>query len=150
MEPCGCHSNQSSHWIFMKSLCHQSFTRGMLQMRNDYVQPADFGDITGQRGWRTTDGPVSYKLPWSLWPRWAKNCELFSKGLIQREIDSKFYFHGKFWISLDTVFTLNLKTPRKPASENVVCLCRLLNILANFSSLFLHTGKQCGSRSDYS
>ena len=27
---------------------------------------------------------------------------------------------------------LTLKTPRKPASENVVCLCRLLNILANF------------------
>ena len=36
---------------------------------------------------------------------------------------------------------LTLKMPRKPASENVVCLCRLLNILANFSNLFLHTGK---------
>ena len=36
------------------------------------------------------------------------------------------------------------------ASENVVCLCRLLNILANFSNLFLHTGKQCGPRSDCS
>ena len=35
---------------------------------------------------------------------------------------------------------LNLKAPRKTASENVVCLCRLLNILANFSKLFLHTG----------
>ena len=45
---------------------------------------------------------------------------------------------------------LTLKTPRKPASENVVCLCRLLNILANFSNLFLHTGKQSGSRSDCS
>ena len=31
---------------------------------------------------------------------------------------------------------LTLKTPRKPASENVVCLCHLLNILANFSNLF--------------
>ena len=39
---------------------------------------------------------------------------------------------------------LTLKMPRKPASENVVCLCHLLNILANFSNLFLHTGKQCG------
>ena len=39
---------------------------------------------------------------------------------------------------------MTLKMPRKPASENVVCLCRLLNILANFSNLFLHTGKQCG------
>ena len=37
---------------------------------------------------------------------------------------------------------LTLKTSRKPASENVR-LCRLLNILANFSNLFLHTGKQC-------
>ena len=26
--------------------------------------------------------------------------------------------------------------PRKLASENIVCLCRLLNILANFSNLF--------------
>ena len=44
--------------------------------------------------------------------------------------------------------TLSLKTPRKPASENVLCLCCLQNILANFSNLFLHTGKQCGPRSD--
>ena len=39
---------------------------------------------------------------------------------------------------------LTLKTSGKPASENVVCLCRLLNILAKMSNLFLHTGKQCG------
>ena len=45
---------------------------------------------------------------------------------------------------------LTLKMPRKPASENVVCLCCLLNILANFSNLFLHTGKQYGPRSDCS
>ena len=32
---------------------------------------------------------------------------------------------------------LILKAPRKTASENVVCLCRLLNILADFSNLFL-------------
>ena len=31
---------------------------------------------------------------------------------------------------------LTLKVPRKTASENVVCLCRLLNIFANFSKLF--------------
>ena len=36
---------------------------------------------------------------------------------------------------------LTPKMPRKSASENV-CLCRLLNILANLSNLFLHTGKQ--------
>ena len=39
---------------------------------------------------------------------------------------------------------LTLKAPRKTASENVVCLCRLLNFLADFSNLFLQTGKQCG------
>ena len=39
---------------------------------------------------------------------------------------------------------LTLKMPRRPTSENVVYLCRLLNMIANFSNLFLHTGKQCG------
>ena len=73
MEPCCCHSNQGSHWISMKSLCNQSPTRGMQQMRNDWDQPADCGDITGQRCWQTTNRPLSYKLPWSLRPRWAKN-----------------------------------------------------------------------------
>ena len=34
------------------------------------------------------------------------------------------------------MFTLTLKMPRKSASENIVCLCHLLNILANFSNLF--------------
>ena len=35
---------------------------------------------------------------------------------------------------------LTLKTPRKPAPENVVCLCRLLYILAKFSNLiWVHT-----------
>ena len=55
-------------------------------------------------------------------------------------------FEVRLKLSLLTVypFTLTIKMPRKPASENIVCLCRLLNILANFSNLFLHTGKQCG------
>ena len=35
-----------------------------------------------------------------------------------------------------TKMGLTLKAPRKTASENVVCLCLLLNILANFSNLF--------------
>ena len=39
-----------------------------------------------------------------------------------------------YWKSDKT--TLTPKTSRKPASENAVCLCRLLNILANFSNLF--------------
>ena len=50
----------------------------------------------------------------------------------------------KNFIPKDVESTLALKAPRKTASENVVCLCRLLNILADFSNLFLHTGKQCG------
>ena len=47
-------------------------------------------------------------------------------------------------------FILALKMPRKPVSESVVWLCSLLNILANFSNLFLNTGKQCGPWSDCS
>ena len=43
--------------------------------------------------------------------------------------------------------TLTLKAPRKTAFENIVCLCRLLNFLADFSNLVLHTDKQCGPRS---
>ena len=53
-------------------------------------------------------------------------------------------------LSHDLVLWLTLKALRKTASENVVCLCRLLNILADFSNLFLHTGKQYGPRSDCS
>ena len=34
------------------------------------------------------------------------------------------------------VFALTLKMPQKPASQNVVCLCRLLNIFAILSNLF--------------
>ena len=47
-------------------------------------------------------------------------------------------------VGQDVVYVqcLTLKASRKTASENVVCLCRLLNILADFSNLFLHTGKQ--------
>ena len=38
--------------------------------------------------------------------------------------------------SVIIVHVLTLKMPRKPASENVVCLCCQLNSLANFSNLF--------------
>ena len=54
-------------------------------------------------------------------------------------VDTKVFLFMSLFISL-----LTLKAPRKTASENVVCLCRLLNIIAAFSNLFLHTGKQCG------
>ena len=33
------------------------------------------------------------------------------------------------------VHELTLKMPRKPASENVICLCRLQNILANLKPI---------------
>ena len=48
------------------------------------------------------------------------------------------------YLLLKIITLLTLKAPRKTASENVVCLFHLLNILADFSNLFLHTGKQCG------
>ena len=37
--------------------------------------------------------------------------------------------------SVTSASMLTPKTPRKPASENVVCLCRLLHLLANFSNI---------------
>ena len=47
-------------------------------------------------------------------------------------------------------FPLILKAPRKPASESVVCLCRLCIFFQTFQTYFLHIGKQCGPRSDCS
>ena len=43
---------------------------------------------------------------------------------------------------------LTLKAPRKFASENVVCLCRLLHLLANFSNLHFPYRQTDGPRSD--
>ena len=40
------------------------------------------------------------------------------------------------FLVLSDILPLTLKMPKKTASENVVCLCHLLNILANFSNLF--------------
>ena len=65
---------------------------------------------------------ISVLFSWKIVPY----LELWTAGL-----------HSTGWIS-----GLTLKTPRKAAFENVVCLCYLLNILANFSNLFLHIGKQ--------
>ena len=53
---------------------------------------------------------------------------------------SAFRVKEKNLLLFEYLLLLTLKAPRKPASENVVCLCRLLNILAHFSNLFLHTG----------
>ena len=44
-------------------------------------------------------------------------------------------------LELDTKLTLKMPrkpTSQRPASENVVCLCLLLNILANFSTIFAY------------
>ena len=75
--------------------------------------------------------------------------EIFSKGHSLPFTDSGRAVDS-FWQKNEHKYWLTLKTPRKTASENVVCLCRLLNILADFSNLFLHTGKQCGPWSDCS
>ena len=70
-----------------------------------------------------------------FWVQKSQNFQLYS-----------ILFWPKFYFLCHCFLTL--KMPRKPASENVIRLCCLLNILANFSNLFLHTGKQCGPRSD--
>ena len=60
IETCGCYTNQSFYSISIKSICHQSLTRGMLQMRNDWDQPAGCRDMTGQNCWGM-DGLPYYK-----------------------------------------------------------------------------------------
>ena len=72
-----------------------------------------------------------------------------TRGQCRYKKEKKNLQYGVASIAL-VLATLTLEMPRKSASENVVCLCHLLNILANFSNLFLHIGKQCGSRSDCS
>ena len=82
---------------------------------------------------------------------WSSKMSCWSKCLVWtsvRECCWKYFscphYHScKQITQIDIYGVLTLKMPRKPASENVVCLCHLLNILANFSNLFLHTGKQC-------
>ena len=44
-------------------------------------------------------------------------------------LHSQYWYYPKYWN------ILTIKAPRKPASENVVCLCRLLHLLANFSNI---------------
>ena len=50
------------------------------------------------------------------------------------------YTQGMSWCkTMFWILILTLKTPRKPASENVVCLCRLLNIFWKlFKSIFAY------------
>ena len=47
----------------------------------------------------------------------------------------QFYVDILYAVSKDSVLTL--KMPRKTTSENVICLCRLLHLLANFSDILL-------------
>ena len=53
---------------------------------------------------------------------------------------------GIRWLLRLSVSILWVKVPRKPASENVVCLCRMLHLLANFSNiLFAYRQTVCRS-----
>ena len=100
MEPCSCHSYQSFYSISIKSLCHQSSIRGMLQIRNDWDQPAGCRNLTGQRCWRT-DNRLDYKLP-----RWAKNEQsVLARGkLCPLQTWDPVTLHGSKWLSI-RVFT---------------------------------------------
>lgn len=60
--PLGCHSHQSSQAISIKCICDQCCTKGMLQLRFGWGQPADCTDMTARKCWRTNDGcyhPIS-------------------------------------------------------------------------------------------
>ena len=69
--------------------------------------------------------------------------EMRKKYILAIRLFSLIMKHIKDCHNIFSIALLTLKMPRKPASENVR-LCHVLNILANFSNLFLHTGKQCG------
>ena len=78
---------------------------------------------------------------------------LFSQKLICKVLswyNSKPFYNCLCISSVILFVTLSLKMLREFASKNVICLCRLLNIHANFSNLFLHTGKPCGPWSECS
>ena len=60
--------------------------------------------------------------------------ELGLKNAITYQDNVDEYGH-RIYEAFKQVRILTLKAPRKTASENVVCLCRLLN-LADFSNLF--------------
>ena len=59
------------------------------------------------------------------------NCQiLFSEGKKKKDLRFKiFSFKSSAENLTKHAEVLSLKTPRKPAFENVVCLCCLLNIL---------------------
>ena len=80
---------------------------------------------------------ISVKIDWTA-PKLMPICLAISCRLLILSHMIRLCTNSTF-SSVET--SLTLKAPRKIASENVVCLCRLLNILADFSSLFLHTGK---------
>ena len=67
--------------------------------------------------------------------------QAFRFASFQKQILGVFLHIMYIFIFLFQQNLLTLKTPRKPASENIVCLCCLLNVLANFSDLFLHAGR---------
>ena len=112
-------------------------------------------------------GHLTYQVlqQWSRYWLWDENSlsyrtsflkEEFFMHISPRAFSWMFHYFNNSSINLQWPIcsgcfcSLALKMPRKPAYENVICLCCLLNILANFSNLFLHTGKQCGPWSDCS
>ena len=49
-------------------------------------------------------------------------------------IQSRGLINSKYEV-LNSLFLLALKVPRKTTSENVICLCCLLHLFANFSNI---------------
>ena len=75
MGPISCHSNQNSEAIFLKCICKQfppppprHATDKNLVICLQATKIFQFESVDDGR-WRRP----SYKLPWSLWLRWAKN-----------------------------------------------------------------------------
>ena len=83
----------------------------------------------------------AWRLHLGMWHRGLKVYQVSSNGdptfdlfIAKVKFSSLCIYMGKIMKFL-LLNVLTLKVPRKSASENVVCLCRLLHLLANFSNL---------------
>ena len=86
--------------------------------------------------------PIISEAMWICSLIWSFNACICSKGpslssiMLQLRIKNISILMSKVTAYLELADFLTLKMPRKPASEKIVCLYRLLNSLATFQTYF--------------
>ena len=132
--------------ILNKLRCHTHFCQPIKLLDQDclykftylWTYSADPDQLSSSEvSW---SGSALFAKAGHIWVQQGQRKCICNNKIATRNRIFKLYITLKIvYISFCFVFiriSLTLKMPRKPASENVVCLCRLLNILANFSNLF--------------